>query len=109
MAGLKPKYTDYDWGWTDIRGAQIVAQHGSYLVKLPPPISLHLLLVLRSVALLFENPFGEVCPLYVIGFMELNANSNFLLSNSKHPFPVFGKTDSGRFFDWLVPASVAFG
>lgn len=40
LAGLKPKYTDYDWGWTDIRGAQIIAQHGSYLVKLPPPISL---------------------------------------------------------------------
>lgn len=40
IAKLKPKYTDYDWGWTDIRGARIIAQRGAYIVKLPPPISL---------------------------------------------------------------------
>ena len=40
LMGVAAKYTDYDWGWTDIRGAKIVPFRNKYKVELPPPISL---------------------------------------------------------------------
>ena len=33
------QYTDYDWGWNDIRGAEIVPFRGAFLLKMPRPIA----------------------------------------------------------------------
>jgi len=40
LMNVTAKYTDYDWGWTDIRGAKIVPFRNKYRVELPPPVSL---------------------------------------------------------------------
>lgn len=38
--GLTSEYTDRNWGWNDLREAQIVRVHTGYLIQLPPPIVL---------------------------------------------------------------------
>lgn len=40
MVGITPKYTDDDWGWTDIRGSNIRRTRQGYLLELPQPTPL---------------------------------------------------------------------
>jgi len=40
LINVTGKYTDYDWGWTDVRGATVVPYRGQYILKMPPPVSL---------------------------------------------------------------------
>jgi len=40
MAGITPEYTDQNWGWSDLRGSQIVRVPNGYLLDMPQPIYL---------------------------------------------------------------------
>lgn len=38
--GVTPQYTDDNWGWTDIRGADVKRIRGGYVLSLPQPKAL---------------------------------------------------------------------
>lgn len=40
MAGMHAEYTDSNWGWTSLRGAQIVRVRDGFLLELPTPEAL---------------------------------------------------------------------
>lgn len=35
LAGVSSKYTDNKYGWTDIRGAEVIFSRGEYVIKMP--------------------------------------------------------------------------
>ena len=37
LTGIDSNYTDQDWGWTELRGSQIVNVRNGYLLDLPKP------------------------------------------------------------------------
>lgn len=40
LLGVVGRHTDFDWGWSDIRAAEVVPYRGEFLLKMPRPISL---------------------------------------------------------------------
>ncbi len=40
LSGLTSEFTDQNWGWTDIRGADVQRVRNGYLLRLPAPVSL---------------------------------------------------------------------
>ena len=37
LLGIPGKYTDDNWGWTDIRGAQVRRIRNGYMLDIPDP------------------------------------------------------------------------